>query len=100
MPFTHAMATRSSKVLTEVRKNGEFGGCDLVARRGLPSNAGRRLWLDEPQKIHTVVISTHHAEPLKAMRYKEVVGYTGPDETAPSMADMNAAILERSSRRL
>jgi hypothetical protein len=37
---------------------------------------------------------------LKAMRCKEVAGYTGPDETAPSMADMNAAVLERSSRRL
>jgi S-adenosylmethionine synthetase len=32
-----------------------------------------------------------------AMRCKEVAGYTGPDETAPSMADMNAAILGRSS---
>jgi S-adenosylmethionine synthetase len=32
-----------------------------------------------------------------AMRCKEVAGYTGPDETAPSMADLNAAILERSS---
>merc|ERR1712050_208566 len=45
-------------------------------------------------KIHTVVISTQHAEPLKATRCKEVAGYTGPDATAPSMEDMNKLIVE------
>merc|ERR1711862_697470 len=49
----------------------------------------------EPQKIHTVVISTQHAEPLKATRCKEVAGYTGPDATAPSMEDMNKLIVEK-----
>merc|ERR1712194_590356 len=48
----------------------------------------------EPRKIHTVVISTQHAEPLKATRSKEVAGYTGPDATAPSMDDMNKLIIE------
>jgi len=48
----------------------------------------------EPQKIHTVVISTQHAEPLKATRTKECAGYTGPEMTAPSMEDMNKAIVE------
>merc|ERR1712107_584687 len=48
----------------------------------------------EPQKIHTVVISTQHAEPLKATRRNEVAGYTGPDATAPSMEDMNKLIIE------
>merc|ERR1711908_27017 len=48
----------------------------------------------EPKKIHTVVISTQHAEPLKATRCKEVEGYTGADETAPSMEDMNKLIIE------
>merc|ERR1719296_324635 len=48
----------------------------------------------EPQKIHTVVISTQHAEPLKATRRKEVAGYTGPDATAPSMEEMNKLIVE------
>merc|ERR1712088_769327 len=48
----------------------------------------------EPQKIHTVVISTQHAEPLKATRRKEVAGYTGADETAPSMEEMNRLIVE------
>merc|ERR1712176_1315357 len=49
----------------------------------------------EPQKIHTVVISTQHAEPLKATRCKEVAGYTGPDATAPSMEEMNTLIVEK-----
>merc|ERR1712217_651493 len=49
----------------------------------------------EPQKIHTIVISTQHAEPLKATRSKEVAGYTGPDATAPSMEEMNKLILEK-----
>merc|ERR1711904_438176 len=49
--------------------------------------------------IHTVVISTQHAEPLKAMRSKEVAGYTGPDEQAPSMEDMNKLIEEKVVRR-
>jgi len=48
----------------------------------------------EPQKIHTVVISTQHAEPLKAVRTKECAGYTGPEMTAPSMEDMNKLIVE------
>jgi len=49
----------------------------------------------EPQQIHTVVISTQHAEPLKAVRTKEVEGYTGEEMTAPSMEDMNKAIEEK-----
>jgi hypothetical protein len=57
MPFTHSMATRWSKVLTEVRKSDEFGGCDLMANHGLPSNTGRRLMVGGSQKIYTVVIS-------------------------------------------
>merc|ERR1711988_872963 len=53
----------------------------------------------EPQKIHTVVISTQHAEPLRATRRKEVAGYTGPDETAPSMEEMNKLIVEKVVKR-
>merc|ERR1711920_384679 len=48
----------------------------------------------EPLKIHTVVISTQHAEPSKATRKKESAGYSGPDATAPSMEDMNKLIVE------
>merc|ERR1712141_549228 len=49
----------------------------------------------EPQKFHTIVISTQHAEPSKATRCKEVAGYTGEDETAPSMEVMNELIKEK-----
>jgi len=48
----------------------------------------------ESWEIHTVVISTQHAEPLKATRRKEVAGYTGPDATAPSMEAMNKLIVD------
>jgi S-adenosylmethionine synthetase len=48
----------------------------------------------EPMKIHTVVISTQHAEPGKAVRSKECAGYSGPEMTAPSMEDMNKALEE------
>merc|ERR1711948_159725 len=53
----------------------------------------------EPQKIHTVVISTQHAEPSKATRKKEVEGYDGADETAPSMGEMNKLIIEKVVKR-
>merc|ERR1712083_1069832 len=43
----------------------------------------------------TVVISTQHAEPLKATRRKECAGYSGEDMTAPSMEDMNKLIVEK-----
>merc|ERR1712139_235546 len=46
----------------------------------------------EPLKIHTVVISTQHAEPSKALRSKECEGYKGPEMTAPTMEMMNKHI--------
>jgi len=49
----------------------------------------------EPQQIHTVVISSQHAEPGKAVRTKEVEGYSGPEMTAPSMEEMNKLIEEK-----
>merc|ERR1711959_529018 len=48
---------------------------------------------------HTVVISTQHAAPSKALRSKEVAGYTGPDATAPSMKEMNDLIVEKVVKR-
>merc|ERR1711957_1072881 len=51
-----------------------------------------------PTKIHTVLISTQHAEPSKAKRTAEQDGkdnraaWTGAEETAPSMAVMNTLI--------
>merc|ERR1711868_195535 len=95
MPLTHSMATRLGKKLTDVRKNGDLwwlrpDGKTQVTIEYLQKSDGSV----EPQKIHTVVISTQHAEPLKAVRSKECAGFTGAEMTAPSMEDMNKAIVE------
>merc|ERR1712130_551620 len=95
MPLTHAVATRLGKKLTDVRKNGLLwwlrpDGKTQVTIQYLQRADGSV----EPQKIHTVVISTQHAEPLKATRSKEIAGYSGPDATAPSMEEMNNLIVE------
>merc|ERR1711977_761234 len=95
MPLTHSMATRLGKVLTDVRKNGKLwwlrpDGKTQVTIQYLQKADGSV----EPQKIHTVVISTQHAEPLKATRTKECAGYSGPEMTAPSMEEMNKLIVE------
>merc|ERR1712005_61344 len=100
MPLTHSMATRLGKTLTDVRKSGELwwlrpDGKTQVTIEYVQKADGSV----EPKKIHTVVISTQHAEPLKAVRTKEVEGYTGAEETAPSMEDMNKAIEEKVVRR-
>merc|ERR1712150_120063 len=95
MPLTHSMATRLGKKLTDVRKSGQLwwlrpDGKTQVTIEYKTEADGAVV----PQKIHTVVISTQHAEPLKAKRTKEVEGYTGAEETAPSMEEMNKQILE------
>merc|ERR1712025_526911 len=95
MPLTHSMATRLGKKLTDVRKSGLLwwlrpDGKTQVTIEYLQKADGSV----EPKKIHTIVISTQHAEPLKATRCKECAGYTGADETAPSMEDMNKLITE------
>merc|ERR1712091_772391 len=95
MPLTHSMATRLGKKLTDVRKNGKLwwlrpDGKTQVTIEYLQKADGSV----EPLKIHTVVISTQHAEPLKAVRTKECAGYTGPEMTAPSMEEMNKLIVE------
>jgi len=95
MPLTHSMATRLGKKLTDVRKSGLLwwlrpDGKTQVTIEYLQKADGSV----EPRKIHTVVISTQHAEPSKATRRREVAGYTGADATAPSMEDMNKLIVE------
>merc|ERR1712107_777095 len=95
MPLTHSMATRLGKTLTDVRKSGELwwlrpDGKTQVTIEYLQKADGSV----EPKKIHTAVISTQHAEPLKATRKKECAGYSGPDMTAPSMEEMNKLIVE------
>merc|ERR1712166_1114913 len=95
MPLTHSMATRLGKKLTDVRKSGLLwwlrpdGKTQVTIEYLLKADGSV-----EPLKIHTVVISTQHAEPLKATRCKEVSGYTGPDATAPSMEEMNRLITQ------
>merc|ERR1712057_27545 len=94
MPLTHSMATRLGKKLTDVRKNGQLwwlrpDGKTQATIEYLQKADGSV----EPQKIHTVVISTQHAEPGVALRSKEVEGYTGAEATAPSMARMNELIV-------
>merc|ERR1719387_1365760 len=87
------MATRLGKKLTDVRKDGSLwwlrpDGKTQVTIEYMQTEDGSV----EPLKIHTVVISSQHAEPKKATKCKEMEGYTGPDETAPSMEEMNKLI--------
>merc|ERR1712167_408225 len=95
LPLTHSVATKLGKKLTDVRKSGQLwwvrpDGKTQVTIEYLQKADGSV----EPLKFHTVVISTQHAEPSKATRRAEVAGYTGPDETAPSMEKMNELIVE------
>merc|ERR1719487_4472 len=95
MPLTILMATRLGKTLTDVRKSGHLwwlrpDGKTQVTIEYQQHPDGSV----EPLKVHTVVISTQHAEPSKALRSKEVGGYSGPEATAPSMEEMNKLIVK------
>jgi len=98
MPLTHSVATRLGKKLTDVRRSGDLwwlrpdGKTQVTIQYKQKSDGSV-----EPLSIHTVVISTQHAEPLKALRSKEcaIQGYAGPEMTAPSMEDMNKLIIEK-----
>merc|ERR1719247_2630369 len=102
MPLTHLMATKLGKVLTEVRKDGSLwwlrpdGKTQVTIK--YQQNADGSV---EPTMIHTVVISTQHAEPLKAKRTEEQDGkdfrqkYKGKEQYAPSMEDMNELIHDK-----
>merc|ERR1712232_1278764 len=100
MPLTHSVATKLGKKLTDVRKSGELWWLRPDGKTQVTieykQNADGSV---EPLKFHTVVISTQHAEPSKATRCKEVAGYTGPDDTAPSMEEMNKLIVEKVVKR-
>merc|ERR1711959_667447 len=95
MPLTHLLATRLGKKLTDVRKDGSLwwlrpDGKTQVTIEYLQNSDGSV----EPKKVHTVVISTQHAEPSKAKRTKECAGYSGAEMTAPTMEEMNKQIVE------
>jgi len=89
------MATKLGKKLTDVRKDGSLwwlrpdGKTQVTIRYKQLADGSV-----EPTMIHTVVISTQHAEPSKAKRSVEdkKKGYTGPEAIAPSMAEMNELI--------
>merc|ERR1711968_114439 len=99
MPLTIFMATQLGKTLTDVRKDGSLwwlrpDGKTQVTIQYKQLQDGSV----EPLMIHTVVISTQHAEPSKAKRTEEQDGkderpkYTGKEEMAPTMAEMNELI--------
>merc|ERR1712139_666211 len=93
MPLTILMATRLGKKLTDVRKSGQLwwlrpDGKTQVTIEYKKNDDGSV----EPLKIHTVVISTQHADPSKAKRSEEVAGWTGAEDVAPSMSEMNELI--------
>jgi len=102
MPLTHLMATKLGKVLTDVRKDGSLwwlrpdGKTQVTIK--YKQNADGSV---EPLMIHTVVISTQHAEPLKAKRTEEQNGkdtrkaYKGKEQIAPSMEEMNELIHDK-----
>merc|ERR1712227_1006392 len=86
--------------VTDVRKNGDLWWLRPDGKTQVTIEYVQRAdGSVEPRKIHTVVISTQHAEPLKAVRSKEVAGYSGPEETAPSMEEMNKLIEEKVIRK-
>merc|ERR1712178_376690 len=95
MPLTILIATRLGKKLTDVRKNGLLwwlrpDGKTQVTIEYLQHKDSTV----EPLKIHTIVISTQHAEPKKAKRSEEVAGWNGAEAIAPSMSDMNDLIVK------
>merc|ERR1711998_468734 len=94
MPLTILMATRLGKKLTDVRKSGHLWWLRPDGKTQVTIEyVSRADGSVEPQKLHTVVISTQHAEPGVAKRSKECAGYSGPEMTAPSMEEMNKLIV-------
>merc|ERR1719389_241279 len=95
MPLTHLIATRLGKKLTDVRKSGQLwwlrpDGKTQVTVEYMQKADGS----GEPLKVHTVVISTQHAEPSKATRDVETGKADAGKEVAPSMEEMNKLIVE------
>jgi len=102
MPLTHLMATKLGKQLTDVRKDGTLwwlrpDGKTQVTIKYIQHTDGSV----EPTQIHTVVISTQHAEPVNGKRSEEQDGkdfrgkYTGEEQMAPTMAEMNELIHDK-----
>merc|ERR1712225_209571 len=72
MPLTILVTTRLGKKLTDVRKDGSLWWLRPDGKTQVTIEYTQKAdGSVEPQKIHTVVISTQHAEPLKAKRTEE-----------------------------
>jgi len=91
MVLTRLMATRLGRTLTDVRKNGESWWLRPDGKKQVTIEYNRNLMDQWSRRSYTqwLIISTQHAEPLKAQCTEEVQGYTGEDATAPSMKEMN-----------
>merc|ERR1712166_1172462 len=88
MPLTHFLATRLGKVLTEVRKSGFLWWLRPDGKTQVTIEYKQHAdGSVEPLKVHTILISTQHAEPLVAKKSEEVTGFEGEDATAPTMFD-------------
>eukprot|EP00811_Abedinium_folium_P031510 NODE_5136_length_1804_cov_19.623733.p1 GENE.NODE_5136_length_1804_cov_19.623733~~NODE_5136_length_1804_cov_19.623733.p1 ORF type:complete len:455 (-),score=101.13 NODE_5136_length_1804_cov_19.623733:302-1666(-) len=93
MPLTHSMATRLGKKLTDVRKSGALWWLRPDGKTQVTVEYVQRPdGSVEPRKVHTVVISTQHAAP-GASKLEETG--SGNGEVAPSMDEMNRAIVEQ-----
>merc|ERR1711975_43884 len=95
MPLTILLATHLGKKLTDVRKDGSLwwlrpDGKTQVTIEYKKNEDGSV----EPLKLHTVVISTQHADPGKTKRSAECDGYKGPEMVAPSFNEMNELIIK------
>lgn len=91
--LTILIATRLGKKLTDIRKDGSLwwlrpDGKSQVTIEG-KQNANGSM---EPLKVHTVVISTQHAEPSKAVRSKECEGHAVSGTTTPTVEMTNRQI--------
>jgi S-adenosylmethionine synthetase len=93
MPLTHFLANKLGHTLTLVRKSGLLWWLRPDGKTQVTIEYKQHAdGSVEPIMIHTVLISTQHAEPLKRKKSEEVTGFTGKDETAPSMEEMNELI--------
>jgi len=95
MPLTHLLATRLGKKLTDVRKSGELwwlrpDGKTQVTIEYEKNDDGSVT----PLSLHTVLISSQHANPGVQKRSEEITGYNGPEMIAPSMDEMNKLIIK------
>jgi S-adenosylmethionine synthetase len=99
MPLTHSFATRLGKKLTDVRKSGK---CWWLRPDGKTQVTIRYNQLEngsvEPVEIHTVVISSQHAECGKRKRTEECPGWKPTkgksDEVCPVLDKMNAILVK------